>query len=354
MDKGTKYNIPSLIALRAFEAAGRHECFTKAAQELSVTQSAISRQIKLLEDQLGIKVFDRNGRNVKLSREGRKLHLIVTDAFGRLAEGARTARRTDDSKTLVISMESVFAMKWLAPRLVDLMSTHPEIDLRLSSPTKEQDLNGEGVDAAIIYGKEESTRADKEELFRGEFFPVCSPAIANGIHALSTPLDLAGATLLHGSFKEDWRQWLLEAGYPQIDCSQGPRFSDEGALIQAAISGLGVGLGRSLLVEGDLATGGLIEPFDIRVTSSRSTWLAVPRSGMPHPHLALFRSWLKETLARDGHGDSPERPEISNPAHHPDGQTDTRPDMTSGFNPVQSTRAAPSRQIPETCLPGGD
>lgn len=354
MDKKSKYRIPSLIALRAFEAAGRHECFTKAAEELSVTQSAISRQIKLLEDQLGVKVFDRNGRNVKLSREGRKLHITVVDAFGRIEEGANTARQTDDSKTLVISMESVFAMKWLAPRLVDLMSSHPEIDLRLSSPTNGLDLNSEGVDAAIIYGKEKSIKADKEELFRGEFFPVCSPAMANGIHALSSPLDLASATLLHGSFKEDWRQWLLEAGYPQIDCSGGPRFSDEGALIQAAISGLGVGLGRSLLVEGDLATGGLIEPFDIRVTSSRSTWLAVPRSGLPHPHLALFRSWLKNTLTRDGHGHSPEHPEISNPARHSGGQTDTRPHITSGFHPAQTPRTAPRRQISETCLPGSD
>lgn len=286
--------MPSLIALRAFEAAGRHECFTKAAQELSVTQSAVSRQIKLLEDQLGIKVFDRNGRNVKLSREGRALHAIVMDAFGRLEDGAKTARGTESTSTLIISVEPVFAMKWLAPRLVDLMSTHPEIDLRLSVPTKGGSFEDEGVDAAIIYGKGRSISADKEELFRGEFFPVCSPGIANGSHPLLTPQDLPSATLLHGSFKEDWRHWLLEAGYARIDHSSGPQFSDEGALIQAAVSGLGVALGRSLLVRDDLASDRLVEPFNTRVASSRATWLAVSRTGPGTP-----------TLSFSGHGSGP-------------------------------------------------
>lgn len=294
--------MPSLTAMRAFEAAGRHECFTKAAHELSVTQSAISRQIKLLEDQLGIKVFVRKGRNVKLSPEGRELHEVVVDAFGRLADGARTARHHNSGTSLIVCLDPVFAVKWFAPRLVSLIKAHPEIDLRLSTAHQGLDPRDENFDAAILYSEVGWSNVESEELFREEVFPVCSPDVAFGEQPLKIPSDLETKTLLHGSLREDWRLWLREANCPRIDPSGGLRFSDEAALIQAAISGAGVALGRSLLVANDLASNNLVEPFNIRMDSSQSIQFIVPGSRPAHPHLEVFRSWLRNALANRSSG----------------------------------------------------
>lgn len=289
--------LPSLVAMRAFEVAGRYECFTKAADELSVTQSAVSRQIKLFEAELGVEMFVRKGRTVRLSSEGRKLHSIVVDAFGRLAEGARLTREDDSLNALHVSVESGFAARWLMPRLFSLMSEYPEIDLQLATNNGAPDLDCEDADLAIFYGAGEWGQFELEEIHRDEVFPVCSPALIDGSHGFTVVDDLAGVPLLHGPGVEDWRFWLQRSGSLEISYRHGPRFAGHDTLIKAAVVGLGIGLGHTLMVADDLSAGRLIELFDSRVPADHSYWLATPIGRQPHPQLDSFRSWLRSELA---------------------------------------------------------
>lgn len=287
-----KRELPSLMAIRAFEAAARTGSFTKAARELLVTQSAISRHVHNLEERIGVSLFARKGTRLTLTPAGREYMAAAGEAFDRIAEATAALRTRPSQKLLAVSMPPSVAAKWFTPRLADFMIRHPEVDLRIETSCRVVDLERDEVDIAIRYGRGNWPGLHSECLMIEDVFPVCTPELARGLRQVD---DLRSMVLLDGDIREDWRMWLRAAG-SHIDPCWGPKFNDAASLIQAAIEGLGVALGRTLLVGGDLAAGKLAAPFGLRLQTESGYWL-VTKSAASHPYFARFRSWLLDQIA---------------------------------------------------------
>ena len=291
-------DLPSLMALRAFEAAARLGSFTSAADNLFLTQSAISRHVRNLEDDLGVKLFSRKGRSLGLTREGREYLAATGEAFDRISAVTSTLRRRPQN-VLTVSMLPSVAAKCLAPHLAAFLADHPNIDLRIHTSPELVNFEDDGIDAAIRYGLGDWEGTEVEEISREEVFPVCSPALLAGPPGLSRVTELAGLPLLHGEIREDWRAWLYHAGAQDVPITRGPKFCDAVSLIQATVDGAGVSLGRSLLVMQDLIAGRLVAPFETRLQVRYSYWLVTPRGRPHHPHFRVFRDWLCAVIAED-------------------------------------------------------
>lgn len=292
--------LPSLNGLRAFEAAARHLSFTRAAAELNVTQTAISHQIRRLENELGVRLFARRNRALALTAEGRDYLPEVRAAFHGLRLATERLARRDDGRSLTVSTLASFAAKWLLPRLAAFQERHPDIDVRLTSSTALADFDNDGIDAAIRYGRGQWPGLRADWLMADELFPVCSPALLEGRRPLRRPEDLHHHTLLHTTIgsNEDWRLWLTAAGLP-LDLLQGPGLSFDLTLmtVQAAIDGLGVAIGRTTYVEADIARGRLVVPFAIRLPADAGFYLVTPQNRADTPRLAAFRAWLAASAA---------------------------------------------------------
>lgn len=285
--------LPSLNALRAFAAAGQHLSFTKAAAELHVTQAAISHQIKTLEDQLGVKLFRRAPRGLMLTESGQVYLPAVRDAFDRLAAATDRLQTCDESGVLTVSLLPSFAARWLVPRLSRFRAAHPEIDLRVAAEERLTDFERDGVDVAIRYGGGHYPGLYAKRLLAESFFPVCSPALIDGPFPLEEPADLRHQTLLHDDLRMDWPMWLLAARVGDaVDPNRGPAFNDSALLLQAAVDGQGVALGRSALVADDLATGRLIRPFSISLPSNYGYHIVYPELYSGRPKVKAFEDWL--------------------------------------------------------------
>jgi LysR family glycine cleavage system transcriptional activator len=286
--------LPSLNGLRAFEAAARHLSFTNAAAELNVTQTAISHQIRRLEEELGIRLFVRQNRTLALTPEARDYLPGVRAAFNdlRLATD-RVLRR--DNHVLTVSTLASLAAKWLLPRLSAFQEAHPGIDVRITTSTSLVDFKSGDVDAAIRYGRGHWPGVRADWLTADELFPVCSPALLTGDKALRCPDDLAHWTLLHssGGYDDDWRLWLTAAGLPtNISKHPGLTFDLILVTVQAAIDGLGVAMGRTSYVEADIAKGRLVVPFKIALPADAGFYLVSPEARADSPKLSAFRQWL--------------------------------------------------------------
>jgi LysR family glycine cleavage system transcriptional activator len=287
--------LPSLNGLRAFEAAARHLSFTAAAAELNVTQTAISHQIRRLETELGIRLFVRQNRSLALTPEARDYLPGIRAAFNDLRLATDRLLRKDNDRVLTISTLASLAAKWLLPRLSAFQQAHPEIDVRITSSTSLVDFRRDDVDAAIRYGRGHWPGVRADWLTADELFPVCSPALLKGDKPLRCPEDLAHYTLLHtsGGYDDDWRLWLTAAGLP-LDRSKQPGLSFDLLLmtIQAAIDGLGVAMGRTSYVEGDIAKGRLVVPFKIALPADAGFYLVSPEQRAESAKLSAFRQWL--------------------------------------------------------------
>jgi LysR family glycine cleavage system transcriptional activator len=288
--------LPSLNGLRAFEAAARHLSFTHAAAELNVTQTAISHQIKRLEQELGIALFIRKNRSLALTPQARDYLPGVRAAFNDLKLATDRLLRKDDDKVLTISTLASLAAKWLLPRLSTFQATHPGIDVRITTSTALVDFRGGDVDAAIRYGRGHWPGVRTQWLMADELFPVCSPQLLGGDKPLKCPQDLANHTLLHtsgGGYDDDWRLWLTAAGLPASIARQpGPTFDLIFMTVQAAIDGFGVALGRTSYVEGDITKGRLVVPFKIALPSDAGFYLVSREAAPDPPKLKSFRQWL--------------------------------------------------------------
>jgi LysR family transcriptional regulator, glycine cleavage system transcriptional activator len=300
-------NLPPLNSLRAFEAAARHLSFTKAAEELHVTPAAISHQIKGLEDQLGVPLFRRLTRALRLTEAGQAALPPLRDGFDRLADAVDLLRAHEESGALTVSVGPSFAAKWLVPRLDRLRAAHPDLEVRLDATDQLADFQRDNVDLAIRYGNGKYPGLEVERLLSEEIFPVCSPKLRDGPKPLAQPDDLRHHTLIHLDWDlEDvnapnWRMWLLAAGIHDIDFTRGPVFSMMSLALQAAIEGHGVALASSVLVAGDLAAGRLVVPFDLSVCDpvDFAYHIVVPKRTANLPKVAAFRSWLRSEIARD-------------------------------------------------------
>jgi LysR family glycine cleavage system transcriptional activator len=287
--------LPSLNGLRAFEAAARHLSFTNAAAELNVTQTAISHQIRRLEEELGIRLFIRQNRALALTPQASDYLPGVRAAFNDLRLATDRLLRKDNDHVLTVSTLASLAAKWLLPRLSAFQEAHPDIDVRITTSTSMVDFKNGDVDAAIRYGRGRWPGLRADWLTADQVFPVCSPALLQGDRPLRTPEDLVHHTLLHssGGYDDDWRLWLTAAGLP-ADISKQPGLSFDMIFmtLQAAIDGLGVAVGRTTYVEGDLAKGRLVVPFKISLPADAGFYLVSPEAAANTPKLKAFREWL--------------------------------------------------------------
>ncbi|MGY3435082.1 LysR family glycine cleavage system transcriptional activator [Bradyrhizobium sp. USDA 3686] len=287
--------LPSLNGLRAFEAAARHLSFTLAASELNVTQTAISHQIRRLEEELGIRLFVRQNRALALTAEARDYLPGVRAAFNDLRLATDRLLRKDDDKVLTVSTLASLAAKWLLPRLTDFQEHHPGIDVRITTSTSLVDFQRDNVDAAIRYGRGQWPGLRADWLMADELFPVCSPSLLRGDKPLRCPEDLKSHMLLHTSNanSDDWRLWLTAAGLPaDIARQPGITFDMIFMTIQAAIDGIGVAMGRTSYVQDDIAKGRLVVPFKIALPADAGFYLVAPEGRREAPKLAAFREWM--------------------------------------------------------------
>ncbi len=284
--------LPPLNALRAFEAAARHLSFTKAAQELNVTQAAISHQVKALEERLGVVLFRRLNRALLLTDAGQSFLPPLREAFDQIANATERLHAHDARRTLTITTLPSIAAKWLVPRLGRFREAHPDIDVRIDASLHLTDFARENVDAALRYGrgKWHGTRSDR--LMTEDFFPVCNPALLEGEHPLREPSDILHHTLLHDDSRTDWTMWFLAAGIEGGEPTRGPAFTDSSLVLQAAVDGQGVALGRSALAAADLAAGRLVRPFDLSLEAKYAYYLVCPQATAESPKIASFRAWL--------------------------------------------------------------
>src|SRR5262249_53257638 len=286
--------LPSLNGLRAFEAAARHLSFTQAASELNVTQTAISHQIRRLEEELGIRLFIRKNRALALTPKARDYLPGVRAAFNDLRLATDQLLRKDDDHVLTVSTLASLAAKWLLPRLTAFQEAHPGIDVRITTSTALVEFKNGDVDAAIRYGRGNWQGLRATWLMADDFFPVCSPALLNGKRPLRTAEDLRDHVLLHTSTNsDDWRQWLTAAGLPS-DISKQPGITFDLILmtVQAAIDGIGVAMGRTSYVQDDIAKGRLVVPFKIALPADAGFYLVSPEGTAEPPELQAFRQWL--------------------------------------------------------------
>ena len=294
--------LPPLNALRVFEAAARHLSFTRAAEELNVTQAAVSHQIKGLEERLGLKLFRRLNRALLLTDQGQAHYPSVRDALDALAEATKRLGAGVEAGRLTVSTLVSFAANWLVPRLGRYRALNPEIDVRITTSDSLVDFARHDVDLAIRYGGGEWRGLDAVRLMTEEVFPVCSPDLLDGGRPLRNPSDLGHYTLLHDDMREDWQMWLMAAGATDIDATRGPGFSNSNLVVQAAIAGEGVALGRSVLVADDLAQGRLVRPFDMSLPGEFAYYIVCPEADARRPKVEAFRNWLLDEAAGGGPG----------------------------------------------------
>ena len=301
----TRRDLPPLTWLRSFEATARHLSFLKAAEELNVTPSALSHQVRQLEDRLGVKLFERLNRAIRLTEFGERLLPGLRDGFDRLSEAMERVRPQNPDDLLVVTSGPAFAAKWLVPRLYRFVDDYPELEIRIAASLKLQDFATDGIDVGIRFGNGSYPCLTAEKVLDEALLPLCSPALAREAN-LRAPADLAAVPLLHDDSilhmpeSIGWRDWLNAAGAPMVSANRGLHFSHADHGLDAAIEGAGVVLGRESLSRGDLRTGRLVAPFELRLPlPDLAFWLVYPEDAADRPKIQAFRSWLFAEIERD-------------------------------------------------------
>ena len=306
--------IPPLNALRAFEVAARHLSFTRAADELFVTPSAVSHQVKTLEENLGVALFMRDSKSLSLTAAGKAYLPGVQEAFKQLVFATHQLHKTLGVPSLKINLPPTFAVKWLTPRMRRFMQAHPDIDLKISTEKDMVDFTRQDFDMAVRYGRGTYPGLYSELCLPVEVFPVCSPALVQDAeHPLKTPSDLRSHTLLHDESTYDdvsnpnWSMWLEQAGVTDVDATRGPSFWPSHLVIGAAIDGLGVALAKKHWVADDLASGRLVRPFEGSMQVEFAYYIVFPEDRANDPRIRAFLGWVREELARDAQPSQPSR-----------------------------------------------
>lgn len=286
-----------LSALRCFESAGRHLSFTLAADELSVTQSAVSRQIQNLEQWLGHKVFVRGHRSVTLTDAGRELLAVLTISFDEITGALDGIRSRPAGAPLAISVEPGFAACWLVPRLDRFRSQHAEIDVSIASDARLASFRHSDVQLAIRYSASVNhwPHVDAEPLVDVAMAPVAAPALLTSTRSPIRPADLRRLTLLHEENRDAWAQWFKRAGVKPMPMQRGPIFADLGIVLQAAIRGHGVALGDLFLLADEIRDGHLVQIFDIE-TPGGIFFLVAPNLETLSAEARTFADWLRSEI----------------------------------------------------------
>ena len=317
--------LPPLNALRAFEAAIRLSSFARAAEELHVTAGAVSRQIKLLEQHLGVTLFHRTSKAVEPTEAAKSCLPKLREGFEALAAAVDAIRAASQREILTLGVAPSFAARWLLPRLHDFVARHPEVELRLSAsrawvdrlrhdaPASAAEDSTVDTDLAIRFGTGVYPGHLSMRLFDISVTPMLSAALITGAEAL-VPSDLSRYTLLHDDTayfddaESDWDVWLRAAGAGHVDATRGPRFSHSGLALDAAAQGMGAVLASPVLAVEELQTGALVAPFALKLKSNYGYYLVYPGELETRPAVAAFRQWLLkevEDCARSASATSP-------------------------------------------------
>lgn len=303
--------LPPISALCAIEAVARLGSVTKAAAEIGLTQSAVSHNIRIVEEMLGVTLFRRDASGTEVLSRGETLATAIQEGLTRISEAIAAIRRHDAGPSLTISVLPGFAVKWLFPRLIRFDGVNPNIELSINTTANLVDFDTGETTVALRYGTGLYPGLHVERLFGEEMFPVCAPGYAStSAKPLDGPADLARHVLLHDEIwplkptVPGWRSWLDLAGYPEIGAERGRHFSQSNISLQAAIAGLGVALGRSPLVLDDLAEGRLMRPFGPAMPTGYAYYFVCPHRALEVEKIRVFREWLmaEAALTREAMG----------------------------------------------------
>jgi LysR family transcriptional regulator, glycine cleavage system transcriptional activator len=298
-------NLPSLDLLRGFEAAARNLSFTKAAAELFITQSAVSRQVKAIEDYLGAALFVRRHRALLLTEAGHELYRASAQALRQLADAAARIRDRDAGRTLTVTATIGFASLWLIPRLADFRREYPDVDIRIAANNHMLDLEREGMELAVRYCMPKTAPRGATRLFGEAVFPVCSPKALTRATPLAQPEDLSRHVLLHYEVPGgdapwlSWTVWLETMQLPGLKPAGSLRFVQYDQTIQAAIDGQGIALGTTPLVRELIRQGRLLAPLAGKVESSRAYYLVISAAAAERPEVNDFAGWLLRQAKRE-------------------------------------------------------
>lgn len=295
---GARRRLPPLHALRAFEAAARHLSFKDAAAELAVTPTAISHHVRLLEETLGVQLFERRARAVSLTAEGMVLYPVLRDSFDAVADAVSRLRAPRMRTVVTLSATVAFTARWLLPRVSAFHEANPDMDLRLHASDEPADLHAGMADAAVRYGSGNYPGLSAQKLLQDVFAPVCSPALN-----VARPEGLAAQTLIHFEWRQarrsnpTWPRWLEMVGLGDLHPKANLVFTDETHAIQAAVAGKGVALLSLLLVSDEIERGTLVQPFQPALESYRY-WLVCRADDQDSKPIQALRRWILAELGR--------------------------------------------------------
>jgi LysR family transcriptional regulator, glycine cleavage system transcriptional activator len=291
--------LPPLNALKAFEAAARHESFTRAAEELCVTQGAVSHQVKALETELAIRLFNRERQRLLITEAGRDYLVVIRDALDRIAAGTERLQQRQSAGVLTVSTSPDFAAKWLVHRLGQFAEAHAGIDLRVSAAMHHVDFAREEVDLAVRHGNGNWPGLDAAKLSAEELFAVCSPKLLSGRKRLDKPADVLKFPLLHLDSRADWTNWLQGTGVDDAAAIHGTVLNRASMIIDAAINGQGIALARTTLAAWDVINGRLVRPFTESLRLAKTYWIVCPKATASLPKIVTFREWLLAEASSD-------------------------------------------------------
>lgn len=293
------FNFNSLSGFKAFECAARHLSFTKAGEELFITQAAVSQQIKHLEGQLGFKLFYRMTRKLALTEDGERLATVVSKSLNDIKDTIEDILLEETSGSMTISTIPSFAMRWMIPRLGNFRKIHPDIQLKIHADERMVDFKADNIDIAIRFGSGNYPNYHVIQMIREEIFPVCSPKLLKGDQPIKDIKDIYQYDLLLdevqsalGAHRNDWSIWLDAMGIHDIDTKKSTSFSNSIMAIQAAIEGQGLAICRTSLVADDLKAGRLVKPFQSRVKSKNAYYIVCLKERADKPRIKAIIDWL--------------------------------------------------------------
>ncbi len=293
IDTPVDRRLPPLNALRVFTVAARAGSFTLAAQELQVSQGAVSRQVAHLEEFLGLKLFERHHRLLKLTPEGAEYAVAMGVAFDQMVQGTQRLWRSQRNQSLRLKIFPTLAIRWLVPRLGGFHVLHPDIDVQITTSMQAAQLDREEIDLTVVSHMSPAKGLQQDPLFEVELLPVCSRHLLDRLSPIPRPEDLVNQILLHVVTRpEDWKRWFEGVGITTPIALGGLKFGDSALLYQAASNGAGFAMAQSRFVEDDLATGRLVSPCPKRIATGETYYLVTLAESASSPAIVAFREWI--------------------------------------------------------------
>jgi len=288
--------IPSTQALRALESFSRHGTVWEAAEELCLTRSAVSHQLRLLERELGFSLFNRVGTRIELNTQGQAYAKDIRNALALVADSALRNSERGLSGQLTVSCTPGFASTWLCTHVFEFHQMYPDIDLSVVTPKRLDDVTNPTADLFVVFGDGQMSDVEVELLQEVEFTPLLSPALLNRLGGFSEPADVFRGNLMHLVERRDWYDWLGAVGLPLEGAEGGIVFSDMNLLYAAALNAQGIVLGDEFICHQAMKSGQLVRPFELAIKSPKSYYLAIPHNKSHLDAVSVFRHWLMDAL----------------------------------------------------------